>query len=98
MPGKSHSHPPLVKQRQLNKDENGKRKSFLIRVVQSSKLSIIVLFTNLKYRERERQRKRESRRQASEAQREKGRQTARVRDKKRRHFSVGRTTLNMKIL
>ena len=40
---------------------------------------------NLKYRARERQRKTESRRQASEAQREKGRQ--RSRDKKqRRHF------------
>ena len=40
---------------------------------------------NLKYRARERQRKTESRRQASEAQRKKGRQ--RSRDKKqRRHF------------
>ena len=37
--------------------------------------------------------KRESRRQASEAQREKGRQRSRARDKKqRRHFFVGRTT------
>ena len=49
--------------------------------------------TNLEYRARERQRKRESRRQASEAQREKGRQGFRARDKKqRRHFFVGRTT------
>ena len=37
--------------------------------------------------------KRESRRQASEAQREKGQQRSRARDKKqRRHFFVGRTT------
>ena len=42
------------------------------------------MFTNLEYRERERQRKRESRQQASEAQQEKGRQTARARDEKRR--------------
>ena len=49
--------------------------------------------TNLKYRARERQRKRESGRQASEAQREKGLQGFRARDKKqRRHFFVGRTT------
>ena len=39
--------------------------------------------TNLEYRARERQRKRESRRQASEAQREKGRQRSGVRDKKK---------------
>ena len=37
--------------------------------------------TNLKYRARETRRKRESRRQASEAQREKGRQRFRARDK-----------------
>ena len=49
--------------------------------------------TNLEYRAGERQRKRESRRQASEAHREKGRQTSRARDKKqRRHFFFGRTT------
>ena len=49
--------------------------------------------TNLEYRARERQRKRESGRQASEAQREKGQQGFRARDKKqRRHFLVGRTT------
>ena len=49
--------------------------------------------TNLEYRARERQRKRESRWQASEIQREKGRQRSRARDKKqRRHFFVGRTT------
>ena len=45
--------------------------------------------TNLEYRAGERQRKRESRWQASEAQREKGRQRSRARDKKqRRHFLV----------
>ena len=38
--------------------------------------------TNLEYRARERQRKRESGRQASEAQREKGRQGFTARDKK----------------
>ena len=41
------------------------------------------MFTNLEYSERERQRKKESRRQVSEGQREKGRQTARARDKKK---------------
>ena len=40
------------------------------------------MFTNLEYSERERQRTKESRRQVSEDQREKGRQTARARDKK----------------
>ena len=40
------------------------------------------MFTNLEYSERERQRKKESSRQVSEDQREKGRQTARARDKK----------------
>ena len=49
--------------------------------------------TNLDDRERERQRKQESEPQASEAQREKGRQGLRARDKKqKRHFFVGRTT------
>ena len=49
--------------------------------------------TNLEYRARQRQRKRGSGRQASEAQRDKGRQGFRARDKKqRRHFFVGRTT------
>ena len=43
-------------------------------------LRLIVMSTNLEYRERERQRKRESRRQASEARRGKERQ--RARDKK----------------
>ena len=38
--------------------------------------------TNLEYGARERQRKRESRRLASEIQREKGRQRSRARDKK----------------
>ena len=43
--------------------------------------------TNLEYRSTERQRKRESGGQASETQREKGRQRSRGRDKKqRRHF------------
>ena len=42
--------------------------------------------TNLEYRARERQRKRESRRQASEAQREKGRQRSGARDKKKETF------------
>ena len=43
--------------------------------------------TNLEYRVGEIQRKRESRRQASEAQREKGRQRSGARGKKqRRHF------------
>ena len=50
--------------------------------------------TNLECRARERPRKRESRRQASEAQREKGRQRSGARDKKqRRHFFVERRTL-----
>ena len=54
---------------------------------------LVVMSTNLKYRARETQGKRESRRQASEAQREKGQQRSRARDKKqRRHFFVGRTT------
>ena len=45
--------------------------------------------TNLEYRAGERQRKRESRWQASEAQREKGRQRSRARDKKqKRHFCL----------
>ena len=49
--------------------------------------------TNLEYRAREKQRKRESGWQASEAQREKGRQGLRVRDKKPKEtFFVGRTT------
>ena len=40
--------------------------------------------TNLEFRARERQRKRESRRQASNAQREIGRQRSRARDEKQR--------------
>ena len=49
--------------------------------------------TNLEYGARERQRKRESRRQASEAQLEKGRQESRARDKKERiYVFVGKTT------
>ena len=63
------------------------------RVFQSIKPRLIVMSTNLEYTPRERQRKRESRRQASEAQPEKGRQRSRARDKKqRRHFFVGRIT------
>ena len=50
--------------------------------------------TNLEYRARERQRKRESRRLASKAQREKERQRSKARDKKMRHFFVGRTIRN----
>ena len=47
----------------------------------------------VEYRAGERKRKRESRWQASEAQREKGRRRSRARDKKqRRHFFVGRRT------
>ena len=45
---------------------------FCIRVVQSIKLRPIFMSPNLEYRARQRQRKRESRRQASEAQIEKG--------------------------
>ena len=55
---------------------------FCILGVYSIKLRLIVMSTNLEYRARERQRKRESRRQASEAQREK---------KQRRDFFVGKT-------
>ena len=44
--------------------------------------------TNLEYRARERQRKRESERQASEAQREKGRQGYIARDKKQNISSL----------
>ena len=40
--------------------------------------------TNLEYRARETQKKRESRQQASEAQREKGRPRSEARDKKQR--------------
>ena len=62
---------------------------FCIRVVLSTKLKLIIMSTNLEFREGERQGKRESRRQASGAQREKERQRARARDKKqRRHFSL----------
>ena len=49
----------------------------------------IVMSTNLKYRAGERQpRNRESRRQASEAQREKGQQRSRAREKKKTFFAV----------
>ena len=52
--------------------------------------------TNLEYRAGERQGKRESRRQASEAQLEKGQQRSRARDKKERMFFCWKN--NMKIL
>ena len=45
-----------------------------VSVFSNIKFRLIVMSTNLEYRARETQRKRESRRQASEAQREKGRQ------------------------
>ena len=47
--------------------------------------------TNLEYRASERQGKRKSRRQASEAQREKGKLRHIVRDKTKETFFVGRT-------
>ena len=52
-----------------------------IRVFLSITLRLIVMSTNLEYRARETQKKRESKRQASEAQREKGRRRFRARDK-----------------
>ena len=53
--------------------------------------------TNLEYKARKRQRKRESRRKASEAQGEKGRQKSTARDKKTKEtFFI--VTYNMKIL
>ena len=64
----------------VTKTESGN--CFCILGVYSIKLRLIVMSTNLEYRARERQRKRESRRQASEAQREK---------KQRRDFFVGKT-------
>ena len=51
--------------------------------------------TNLEYKARERQGKRESRRQASEAQREKGQLRSIVRDKKQRRIFCWKN--NMKI-
>ena len=55
-------------------------------VLQSNALPTELILPRL-----ERKRKRESRRQASEAYREKWLQRSRLRDKKRRHFFVGRT-------
>ena len=52
--------------------------------------------TNLEYRAREREGKRESRRQASEAQGEKGQLRSIVRDKKQRRLFCWKN--NMKIL
>ena len=66
-----------MKQRQLKSQLRLKRKAEIVSVSLSSKvlsLRLIVMSTNLEYRARERQRKRESERQASEAQRRKGRQ------------------------
>ena len=77
------------------KVENGKRELFpCIRVVWTIKLRLTVTSTNLENRGRERQRKRESRRQASEAQPEKGQQRSSERDKQPEGdiFFVGRTT------
>ena len=66
---------------------------FCIRVAYSIRIRLIVMSTNLEYRARRRLRKRESRRQASEAQREKGWQRSRARDNKTKEtFCVGRTT------
>ena len=87
-----------MKQRQLKpiktKTESGN--FFCIRIVVSIKLRLIVMSTNLEYREIERQsRKRECRGQASEAQRGKERQRARARDKKqRRHFLLKEHCVN----
>ena len=78
-----HNHPRLVKQGQLKPIKTKTEIFFCIRIVLSIKLRLIVMYTNLEYREIERQsRKRECREQASEAQREKERQRARARDKK----------------
>ena len=52
------------------------------------KLRLIVMFINLEYRARERQRKRKSRRQASEAQWEKGRQRSMWQIKSKGDFFV----------
>ena len=63
--GKAYGHLRLVKQRQLLKEsiktktESGK--CFCFHAVLSIKLKLIVMSTNLEYRENERQRKRESR-------------------------------------
>ena len=57
----------------------------------------MVMSTNLEYGARETQRKRESRRQASEAQRGKGRQRSRARDKKPKETFFSWKN-NMKIL
>ena len=98
--GKSHSHRRLVKPAETTK-ESIKTKTesgncFCIRVVESIKLRLIVMSTNLEYRERKRQIQRESRRQASEAQREKGRQRELERDFKKGDIFCWKN--NMKIL
>ena len=77
-----------MKQRQLKCQQRRKRKAEIVSVF-SKVLSLVKLSCPQiwNYRARERQRKRESRRQASEAQQDKGRQRSRVRDEKqRRHF------------
>ena len=86
--GKGYGHLRLVKQRQLLKEsiktktESGK--CFCIRVVLSIKLKLIVMSTNLEYRDNERQRKRESR----ATERSSTRKGARERETKNkgRHF------------
>ena len=58
--------------------------------------TLTVISTNLEYRTRERQRNRESKRQISEAQREKGGQRSRARDNKKETFFCWKNS--MKIL
>ena len=101
---KSHTQPRLVKQRQLKSQLRRERKLFLHPCCQSIKLKLIVISTNLEYRERRKkkereiQRKGESRRQASEAQRGKERQRASARDKKqRRHFLLEKQHENFEV-
>ena len=77
--GKAYGHPCLVKQRQLKS-----RKMFLYPCCLRyflKKLKLIVMSTNLEYRERERLRKRESR---ATGQRSSMRKSARAREKKQR--------------
>ena len=91
--GKSYGHPRLceadtTKESIKTRTESGK--CFCIRVFFSSiKLRLIVMSTDLEYRERERQRKRESR---ATGQRSSTRKGARAREKKQKEtFSVGGT-------
>ena len=92
---KSHSHPRLVKQRQLKSQWRRKRKAEIVSVPVLIMLNrSIVFFTNLEYRAGERQRKRESTRQASTAQQEKGQQRSKARETKTKDifFWEGGTT------